>query len=116
MTTYTGGCHCGRVRYGVAMDIENVLACNCSHCSMKGFLLTFVPADSFTLQSGEDSLTEYRFNKQHIAHRFCANCGVQSFAEAPGPDGTPMVAINARCLDNVDIESLAVVPFDGKAV
>jgi len=115
MTTHTGGCHCGKVRYEVAATLENVISCNCSHCSMKGFLLTFVPADSFTLLSGEDALTEYRFNKQHIAHLFCATCGVQSFGRGTGPDGSPMVAINVRCLDNIDIEGLSVVPFDGKS-
>lgn len=31
------------------------------------------------------------------------------------PDGTPMVAINARCLEGVDPASLKVVHFDGRS-
>ena len=81
---------------------------------MKGFLLTFIPADTFTLLSGEESLTEYRFNTQKIQHLFCSICGVQSFGRGNGPDGAPMVAINVRCLDNVDTEALTIVAYDGK--
>ena len=73
-----GGCHCGAVRYTVTTDLAQVIECNCSHCAKKGFLLTFVPQDRFTLASGEDSLTEYRFNTHKIAHLFCKVCGVQA--------------------------------------
>ena len=36
--TYTGGCHCGRVRYEVTTDLATVMECNCSHCSKRGML------------------------------------------------------------------------------
>ncbi len=42
--TYSGGCQCGKVRYEVAADIGEVLACNCSRCGRLGSLLAFVPA------------------------------------------------------------------------
>ncbi|MEK7181858.1 MAG: GFA family protein, partial [Patescibacteria group bacterium] len=99
MTKYTGGCHCGAVKYEVETDLSEVMDCNCSHCAKKGFLLAFVPADQFQLLSGEESLTEYRFNKKAIAHLFCSICGVQSFGRGSGPDGKEVVALNARCLD-----------------
>ena len=42
---YTGSCHCGAVTFTVAADAPTeAMSCNCSHCSRKGFLLTFVPA------------------------------------------------------------------------
>jgi len=34
----TGGCHCGRVRFRVTVDLDNMTYCNCSICSKKGFL------------------------------------------------------------------------------
>jgi hypothetical protein len=101
------------VTFEATTDLASVMECNCSHCSKKGFLLTFVPADAFTLNGGEDALTEYRFNKKHIQHLFCATCGVQSFGRGRGPDGTEMVAVNVRCLDGVDPKSLAITPVDG---
>ena len=112
---YSGGCHCKRVRYEVAADLDRVIECNCSHCSAKGLLLTFAPAAQFKLLQGENELSKYQFNKHVIDHLFCKNCGVQSFARGKGPDGTATVAINARCLDGVDVATLKRTPYDGRS-
>jgi hypothetical protein len=112
--TYTGGCHCGKVRFETKVDLGNVLACNCSICAKAGLLLAFTSADQFKLLSGEDGLTDYQFNKKKIHHLFCATCGVRSFARGTAPDGKEMRAINVRCLDDVDIDALTPRPFDGK--
>jgi hypothetical protein len=74
-----------------------------------------VPAENFRLLSGEDALTNYQFNKKHISHLFCRTCGIKSFARGVGRDGKPMVAINTRCLDDVDLDQLTVTKFDGKS-
>jgi hypothetical protein len=109
-----GGCHCGAVRYEVEMDLAKVISCNCSHCGKKGMLLAFVPSEQFRLLSGGDNLTDYQFNKKIIHHLFCSTCGVQSFARGVDKDGKEMVGINVRCLDDVDLESITITPFDGK--
>jgi hypothetical protein len=114
LQSYSGGCHCGKVRFDVSMDLsEKVIACNCSMCGKKGALLSFVPFDSFKLLSGEDNLTKYQFNKKVIDHLFCSTCGVASFARGKRPDGAVMVAVNTRCLDGVDPVKLDVMHFDG---
>jgi hypothetical protein len=113
--TYGGGCHCGNVRYEATTDLGKVLACNCSICSKKGHLLTFVPEDAFKLLAGEGEQQEYRFHTKKLAHLFCKTCGIASFATGAGPDGKKMVAINVRCLDGVDVGSLTVTSFDGKS-
>ena|SRR5580704_3424880 len=111
---HKGGCHCGKVRYEVSLDLgKQVIACNCSMCGKKGTLLGFVPATDFKLLSGDDALTSYRFHKNVIDHLFCSTCGVTSFARGKKPDGTPTVAINARCLDGVDVQKLPVMHYDG---
>jgi hypothetical protein len=114
--SYSGGCHCGKVRYRVTTDLAQVMSCNCSICSKKGHLLSFVPKPRFTLESGEGDLTDYQFNHKRIHHLFCNSCGIESFARGVGPDGQEMVAINVRCLDEVDLGSLDVSQFDGKSV
>jgi hypothetical protein len=116
MKTYTGGCHCGKVRYEVKTDLSQVFSCNCSHCSRHGIVPTFVPADQFELVSGADHLVEYLFNKKVLHHLFCKTCGVESFARSVDPQGNEMVAINAICLDDVDVSTLTLTPFDGKSV
>lgn len=116
MQKHTGSCHCQKVRYEVEMDLDQVISCNCSMCSRRGSLLAFVPAEQFTLISGEGAMTDYQFNKKVIHHLFCETCGVFSFGRGVGPDGKEMVAVNVRCLDGVDVDSLKVVKYDGKSV
>lgn len=114
-TKYTGGCHCGAVRYEVTADLSKTITCNCSLCSKAGYVLTFVPADQFVLLSGEENLTDYQFNKMIIHHVFCKTCGVRSFGRGTGYDGKPSVAINVRCLDEVDVSTLSPMAYDGKS-
>lgn len=115
--THSGGCHCGKVRYRVEIDLSQpVITCNCSICSKTGTMLGFVPASTFTLEAGEGELTDYQFNKKVIHHLFCKTCGVRSFARGTAPDGTEMAAINVRCLDDIDLEALQTHPYDGRNV
>ncbi|MFT3734464.1 MAG: GFA family protein [Rhodocyclaceae bacterium] len=113
---YKGSCHCGAVTFEAEGEIKNGLACNCSICQRRGSLLWFVPRTSFKLLSGADSLTTYTFNKHAIQHRFCKVCGILPFAEAAMPDGTPMSAINIRCLEGIDLDAIPVTHYDGRAI
>lgn len=96
------------------MDLDRLIVCNCSFCAKKGMMLAFIPAERFRLLSGEEELTDYLFNKKIIHHLFCKSCGVQSFARGSGHDGAPTIAVNVRCLDNVDADALTPVKYDGK--
>ena len=114
--TYKGSCHCGKVSYEVKTDLGQVISCNCSICSKKGHLLTFVPPDQFRLLAGkEEALTDYQFNNHVIHHLFCPSCGIQSFARGKKRDGTAMMAINVRCLDGVEIDKLKITAVDGRS-
>ena len=114
--TYQGSCHCGKVRYEVSADLSKVMACNCSLCSRAGYLLAFVPAGQFKLLQGEEALTDYRFNTQRIAHLFCDTCGVRSFARGVNGKGEETRAINVRCLEGVDPDSLTITKVDGRSL
>lgn len=114
LKSYTGGCHCGAVRYRVEADLARVIRCDCSRCSKLGLWLSFVPAGQFHLESGEDVLTDYQFSKKIIHHLFCSRCGVQSFSRGTMPDGQQTVAINVRCLDGLDLEALSPTLYHGK--
>jgi hypothetical protein len=114
--TYAGGCHCGRVRYEVTLDLaEPAITCNCSMCGRSGTLLRFVPASAFKLLSGADVLTDYRFNTHVINHHFCSVCGIKSFASGKGRDGADTRAVNVRCLDDVELGQIETRQFDGKS-
>jgi len=113
---HQGGCHCKAVRFEVTGDFSHPIYCNCSMCSKTGTWLAFAPAENFKLESGEDMLTDYQFNKKTIHHLFCKVCGIRSFGKAKGPDGKEMVAINIRCLDDIDLENIKPTLYDGKSI
>ncbi|RVT91308.1 GFA family protein [Sphingomonas crocodyli] len=112
--SYSGSCHCGAVAFTVNADTPTqAMSCNCSHCSRKGFLLSFVPVEQFTLTSGEAALKSYLFNKHNIEHRFCTTCGTQAFAHGKMPNGSEVRAINLRCVPTIDIDALELQKVDG---
>ena len=113
---YKGSCHCGRIAYEVEGELKQVMACNCSICSRKGSLLWFVPRDKLRLTTPEDAASTYLFNKHVIKHRFCPVCGIHPYAEGVDPKGNAVGAINVRCLEGVDLDSLEVRHFDGRAL
>jgi hypothetical protein len=111
---HTGGCHCGKVKYEVEMNLQNGISCNCSICLKRGSLLDFVPEEKFTLLNGAENLTDYQFNKKIIHHLFCKDCGILSFSRGSMPDGTKMVAINLKCIDGIDLSKINVQEYNGK--
>ena len=108
-----GGCHCGAVRFTVRAPARiTAQSCNCSICSRTGFLHLIVPASAFTLEAGQDQLTEYTFNTGVARHLFCRRCGVKSFYRPrSNPDGW---SINVHCLDPGTVAQLDIEPFDGQ--
>jgi hypothetical protein len=90
--------------------------CNCSLCSRRGSVLWFVPRQSFRLLTPEENLSTYTFNRHAIQHRLCSNCGIHPFGEAADPSGQPMAAVNVRCLEGVELSSLPVEHFNGRAL
>ena len=109
---YHGSCHCGAIRFEVeapeALEVED---CNCSICSMAGYLHLIVPRSKFRLVAGEEAITTYRFNSGIAQHTFCKVCGIKPFyIPRSNPDG---VDVNARTLEERPA-SVRIVPFDGR--
>ncbi|HEY4102862.1 MAG TPA: GFA family protein [Polyangiaceae bacterium] len=112
LQTYTGACHCERVRFRVTGDLATVTLCNCSICTKKGILHLIVELAQFELISGAEELTAYRFNTGVAEHKFCRRCGIHPFYT---PRSDPhKVDVNVRCLDGVDFASLDPRLFDGR--
>ncbi|MBB3060632.1 GFA family protein [Microbulbifer rhizosphaerae] len=112
---HQGSCHCGRIAFEVEGDIDQVMECNCSHCSRKGYLLWFRPREQLRLATGEGDLATYTFNKHAIKHHFCPDCGCAPFGFGSMPDGEPMAAVNVRCLEGVEPGKLSIQQMDGKS-
>jgi hypothetical protein len=110
--TYTGGCHCGAVRYQIQVENLEAVDCNCSICRKKGFIHLIVPESRFTLLQGADALSTYTFNSGIAKHHFCRHCGIHSFYRPRShPEGYD---VNLRCLDGNAISQFQIAPFDGQ--
>ena len=113
--TYQGGCHCGRISFKIEGVIDQVIDCNCSLCRKRGGLLWFVPRDALSLTGEAQGVGTYTFNTHKLQHHFCTTCGIAPYSEGQGADGTAMASINVRCLEEVDLATLKIVPFDGRS-
>jgi hypothetical protein len=109
---YEGGCHCGAVRFRVAITSFEAIDCNCSICRKKGFLHLTVPPEQFTLIKGEEALATYRFNTQIAQHYFCRICGIHPFYRSRSHPNH--IDVNVRCIENVQISQFKIQPFDGE--
>lgn len=120
--TWTGGCHCGAVRFRVrrrgALTAKKprVLACNCLVCVKKGNLHLLVPKGDFTIVSGRDRLATYTFGARVAEHYFCTDCGMHPFYQPKSPPDPTMWDVNARCLDDFEENAFTIEPLDGKAM
>ena len=112
-SSYTGGCHCGAVRFEVTGEIEDVAVCNCSICAKTGYLHWEVDPEAFRLLTPEAAIRNYEFGTRTSKNLFCERCGISAFRHSrTSPD---QVDVNVRCLEEVDTEALTVERFDGRS-
>lgn len=112
---YQGSCHCGNIAFEVEGEINGAMSCNCSMCQRKGSLLWFVPRSSLRLLTPESNASTYLFNRHVIKHQFCGVCGIHPYGEGKSPDGSASAAINIRCIEGIDLESIPVKHYDGRS-
>ena len=116
MTTHKGSCHCGSVTFELEGEFDHALACNCSICSRRGTPLWFAPPERFRIGQPEAIVATYTFYRHAVKHRFCPTCGIHVFAEGSDAQGNSFVAVNIACIDGLDLSSIAIQEFDGKAL
>lgn len=112
---HTASCQCGHLRLEIDAALDRAIECNCSICAKKGYLLAFVPATQVRVVSDAD-LRGYRFHSMKIEHAFCGRCGCAPYGRANAPDGTDTYAINLRCVDDLDLSSVKISPYDGRSL
>lgn len=114
MDKYHGSCHCGSIKFEIYTNLDRVIECNCSYCSMKAALYHRVQPEHFSLLCGEKGLSLYQFDTKEAHHYFCKICGIHPFTR---PRANPNIySVNVRCLHGVDLDkpSFRIDKFDGK--
>jgi hypothetical protein len=106
MTTKTGGCQCGALRYRIDGPLGDASICHCRMCQKAygswGAALVSVPFDHFTWTRGHPGL----FRSSSIVDRgFCEACGTPMFMRE---DGDSNIEIAIGTLDDpADIPRLS---------
>ena len=114
---HAGSCHCGRIAFELEGEVDKAIDCNCSMCRRRGALLAFYPREALRLSTPEADMATYTFNRHALQHHFCPACGIAPFSEGVDPrSGAKTVAVNVRCLPDVDLEQLAITKVDGASV
>jgi hypothetical protein len=106
LRSYQGGCHCGRVRYRIEVDLDETMIgeCDCSICTKKGILHLPIARERLEILSGADDIATYTFNTGVAKHNFCRHCGIHAFYQ---PRSDPEnYSVNARCLDDYDPDAM----------
>ncbi|MEO6395478.1 MAG: GFA family protein [Devosia sp.] len=104
-------CHCGRIRLEVDAELDEVAECNCSICKRSGFLHWHVPPERVKYLSEKQGVSTYWWRSATGGQHFCSNCGI---AVVRISTQHPPVAINARCIEGIDVATLKVRQFDGR--
>ncbi|ENN86305.1 hypothetical protein RHSP_35474 [Rhizobium freirei PRF 81] len=96
VSTYTGGCQCGAVRFRVRGELKDASICHCRMCQ-KAFGAYYAPLVStrgaeLTWTRGERKTFQ---SSNHVKRGFCADCGTPLTYEAP--DG---IAVAAGAFDD----------------
>ena len=109
---YRLSCHCDAIRLEVDAELEELLQCNCSTCRRFGAIHWYVDPELVNLLDEKRSMTTYVWHEIQEGHRFCSACGT-SIMRTGYPSG--VIALNAACIEEVDIFSLDVEQYDGRA-
>jgi hypothetical protein len=121
MTSYAGGCHCGRIRmtFETALAPESFAprADQCGFCQRHRAMAIADPAGSMVVHLPVDSPAPYRFGLGITDFHVCDRCGV--WVAATWPDGERLYGVlNVPALDAREQFAGApvIVDFDGEDV
>jgi len=110
--TYSGSCHCGKVRFEVDADLDHVRRCDCSICRKRGALTHRVEDSAFRLLAPSlEELSLYQWHTRTARDYFCPTCGVLSFRRPR--TASQVWGINVRCLDGVNLSAIPVHDVHG---
>lgn len=115
LKTYQGQCHCGDTRFEVEAVIDHLRECDCSICRRRGALIFRVAPGAIRFLSPLEQLNVYRWGTETAADYFCPTCGIMPFRRPSAPTKAEIEAgmqrfdgwaVNARCIDELDLDTL----------
>jgi len=107
MTTYSGSCHCGRIRVALETDLApesfTPRSCLCGFCRMHSSAAVSDPDGKITFwAANRDDVSFYRHGLGLTDFIVCKTCGVYMGALMPYDDGTAVANVMVKTLDDGD--------------
>lgn len=96
MTTRTGGCLCGAVRYRIAADPGPSRICWCTNCQRlagNGTANVIFPSESIEVTGTTAAYANTADSGNTVTRRFCPACGTQLFSDSTGRQGLTVVRV-----------------------
>jgi len=115
-----GSCHCGATRFEIAAAPQSLTRCTCTLCAKRGALWAYYQPAQFRLVTVPEQRATYQWRSRTVKHHFCPVCGCGTYSESPEwvegkPDfSNPKIGINARLLDDFDLDAVPVTVIDGR--
>lgn len=79
MTTHSGSCLCGEVRFEIVGEFERFYLCHCEYCRKDSGSAhaanLFTSTARLAWLSGQDSITRYTLPSTRHSRSFCSVCG-----------------------------------------
>lgn len=125
LITHTGSCHCGRIQFEVLADIDHLRECNCSICIRRGALNFRVAKENLSLLTPLEDVSLYQWGSETAQDYFCPKCGILPFRKpsklteaeiAAGKQEFTGWAVNARCINGLDLNKIPVIKIDGRSL
>ncbi|MGF1908375.1 GFA family protein [Vibrio kasasachensis] len=122
LKTYSGSCHCGLIQFEVSADINHLRECDCSICIRRGALNFRVAKESLTIFTPLEEMRLYQWGSGTAEDYFCPKCGILPFRKpsqltqieiAQGKIPFTGWAVNARCLNNLDLSQIPIIKIEG---
>ena len=96
MSTITGGCLCGKIRYSADTEPRFVGVCHCHDCQKftgSAFAaIIALPKSAFRMTGNPKGFTKRGDSGKPIARLFCPECGASVMDEAEAMPGIVMIA------------------------
>ena len=96
MTTYTGGCLCGQVRYEIDAEPGPSRLCWCRDCqriASNGTANVVFPAAAIHVVGDTNGPDKVADSGNVVTRRFCPKCGTQLFSDSTGRPGLTVVRV-----------------------
>ena len=97
-----GGCYCGTLRFASTGDPAFQAQCHCRECQYFSGghpnVVMILPEGTFTYTKGKPKAFRRKDLDTPVSREFCADCGTQILARAPGLPG--MVILKVGTLDD----------------